>query len=216
MALRPDSGQPLRIRNSEIAAGRGSHEGTGESIGKESCCPAGQRTPAAHRRHTFFTAYRRAPGGPGSNESHSAGGGGYSGSAEGREVIRLDKPNETPQVLLNRGSAATEQDCDAYAQNPAAYFAGESKFRFNASIYGSTGIRGGSQETPTQQVLLLRVEAVCDFSRSDRSLSPEGRSSPMQGERQDLSRLLLASISLGKPRACLRRVQLEEVRLLST
>ena len=81
-------------------------------------------------------------------------------------MIRLDKPNETPQVLLNRGSAATEQDCDAYAQNPAAYFAGEWKFIFNASIYGSTRIR---------EVLKRLQHNKCCYCESKPSATSAGR-----------------------------------------
>ena len=56
-------------------------------------------------------------------------------------MIRLDKPNETPPVLLNRGSAATRLDCDAYVRDPSAYDSGELKFEFIDSICRSTRIR---------------------------------------------------------------------------
>ena len=52
-------------------------------------------------------------------------------------MIRLDKPNEVSQALLNRGGAATRQDCDAYVRAPAAYDSGK-KFEFIKSIYRST------------------------------------------------------------------------------
>ena len=54
-------------------------------------------------------------------------------------MIHLDKPNETPPVLLNRGTVATQQDCEAYVGNPAAYGPGELKF--NEKIYGSSEVR---------------------------------------------------------------------------
>ena len=56
-------------------------------------------------------------------------------------MIRLDKPNEVPQVLLNRGDAATHQDCNDYVQNPASYCAGEVPFKFKATIYRSTVVK---------------------------------------------------------------------------
>ena len=56
-------------------------------------------------------------------------------------MIRLDKPNESPQVLLNRGTAKTEQDCEAYVENAAAYESGELMFGFTDGIYGCVEIR---------------------------------------------------------------------------
>ena len=56
-------------------------------------------------------------------------------------MIHLDKPNETPHVLLNRGNAETQQNCEAYVGDPAAYGSGELKFTFIDSIYGPTKIR---------------------------------------------------------------------------
>ena len=56
-------------------------------------------------------------------------------------MIHLDKPNEAPPVLLNRGNARTQRDCEAYAEDPAAYGSGDLKFAFIESIYGSTEIR---------------------------------------------------------------------------
>ena len=56
-------------------------------------------------------------------------------------MIHLDKPNETPPVLLNRGTARTQRDCEAYAENPAAYGSGELKLTFIDRIYGSTEVR---------------------------------------------------------------------------
>lgn len=56
-------------------------------------------------------------------------------------MIRLDKPNETPQVLIDRGNAGTQRDCEAYVANPGAYDSGELKFGFNASIYGSPEVK---------------------------------------------------------------------------
>ena len=56
-------------------------------------------------------------------------------------MIRLEKPNESPPVLLDRGHPRTQRDCEAYAENPAEYGSGELKFPFIESIYGSTEIR---------------------------------------------------------------------------
>ena len=56
-------------------------------------------------------------------------------------MIHLDKPNETPPVLLNRGTVATQQDCEAYVGNPAAYGSGELKFDIIEKIYGSPEVR---------------------------------------------------------------------------
>ena len=56
-------------------------------------------------------------------------------------MIRLDKPNEIPQVLRSRGSVATQQDCDAYVRNPVPYDSGELKFEFIDSIYRSIAIK---------------------------------------------------------------------------
>ena len=54
-------------------------------------------------------------------------------------MIHLNKPNEAPRVLLNRGNARTQRDCEAYDEDPAAYGSGEPKFV--ASIYGSIEVR---------------------------------------------------------------------------
>lgn len=56
-------------------------------------------------------------------------------------MICLEKPNETPPVLLNRGDPRTRRDCEAYAENPAAYDSGRLKFTFIDRIYGSTEVR---------------------------------------------------------------------------
>lgn len=56
-------------------------------------------------------------------------------------MIRLDKPNETPRVLLNRGKAETQRNCETYDADPAAYRSAELKFKFINSIYGSPKIR---------------------------------------------------------------------------
>lgn len=56
-------------------------------------------------------------------------------------MIRLHRPNETPQVLLDRGNPTTRRDCEAYVGNPPAYGSGELKFTFIASIYRSTEVR---------------------------------------------------------------------------
>ena len=56
-------------------------------------------------------------------------------------MIHLEKPNETPPVLLNPGNARTQRDCEAYAENPAAYGSGELKFTFSDRIYGATAVR---------------------------------------------------------------------------
>ena len=56
-------------------------------------------------------------------------------------MIHLKRPNETPRVLLNHGNARTQRDCEAYAEDPAAYGSGGLRFTFTASIYGSTEIR---------------------------------------------------------------------------
>ena len=56
-------------------------------------------------------------------------------------MIHLEKQNQAPQALLTRGSVATQQDCDAYEQDHAAYVSGERKFEFNDGIYGSAEIR---------------------------------------------------------------------------
>ena len=93
-------------------------------------------------------------------------------------MIRLDKPNETPQVLLNRGSEATQQDCDAYDQDPAAYRTGEAKFTFNASIYRSTEVK---------EVLKRLQHNKCCYCESKPSATSAGRIDhfrPKRGVRQ--------------------------------
>ena len=57
-------------------------------------------------------------------------------------MIRLEKAHQTPQVLLKRGNAQTQPDCDAYVRDPAAYGSGELKFKFIDNIYRSTRIKG--------------------------------------------------------------------------
>ena len=56
-------------------------------------------------------------------------------------MIRLDRPNVTPQVLRNRGRAETQRNCKAYVDDPAAYVSGDQKFAFIDGIYGAPGIR---------------------------------------------------------------------------
>ena len=81
-------------------------------------------------------------------------------------MIRLDRRNETPQMLLDRGSAATQQDCDAYGEDPAAYCAGEAKFTFKPSIYRSTEIK---------EVLKRLQHNKCCYCESKPSATSAGR-----------------------------------------
>ncbi len=81
-------------------------------------------------------------------------------------MIPLDRPNETPQLRLNRGTAVTQQACDAYVQNPAAYCAGESKFRFIAGVYSSTRIK---------EVLKRLQHDKCCYCESKPSATSAGR-----------------------------------------
>jgi uncharacterized protein (TIGR02646 family) len=53
----------------------------------------------------------------------------------------LEKPNETPPVLLKQGNRRTQRDCEAYAENSAGYGSGELKFTFTDAIHGSTEVR---------------------------------------------------------------------------
>ena len=56
-------------------------------------------------------------------------------------MIHFAKPNEIPQVLLNHGSARTQQDCQAYADDSTAYDSGDLTFEFSNHIYGATEVR---------------------------------------------------------------------------
>ena len=56
-------------------------------------------------------------------------------------MIHLDRPDDIPPVLLNRGNTATRQDCAAYVGSPAAYDSGKLKFDINENIYGSRQVR---------------------------------------------------------------------------
>lgn len=56
-------------------------------------------------------------------------------------MIRLDKPTETPQVLLDHGRTTTQRDCEAYVGDPAGYRSGDRKFTFLARIYRSTEVK---------------------------------------------------------------------------
>ena len=56
-------------------------------------------------------------------------------------MIHLDKTIETPPVLLNRGNTATQQYCETYIGNRAAYDSGKLKFDIIGSIYGSPQVR---------------------------------------------------------------------------
>ena len=56
-------------------------------------------------------------------------------------MIHLDRPDDAPPVLLNRGNTATQQDCQAYVRSQAAYDSGEMKFDINENIYGSRQVR---------------------------------------------------------------------------
>ena len=56
-------------------------------------------------------------------------------------MIRLDKPNETPQVLLDHGRTTTQRYCEAYVGDPAGYRSGERNFTFLARIYRSTEVK---------------------------------------------------------------------------
>ena len=56
-------------------------------------------------------------------------------------MIHLDKTIETPPVLLNRGNTATQQYCETYIGNRAAYDSGKLKFDIIGSIYRSPEVR---------------------------------------------------------------------------
>ena len=56
-------------------------------------------------------------------------------------MIRLKRPTKTPGVLRNRGKAETQQICEDYVNDQAAYDSGKLKFAFNRNVYGSTKIR---------------------------------------------------------------------------
>ena len=56
-------------------------------------------------------------------------------------MIRLHKPEETPQVLLHRGNAAAQEHCEAYVRDPVAYGSGELKFGFIDNIYRSARVK---------------------------------------------------------------------------
>lgn len=56
-------------------------------------------------------------------------------------MIRLDRPDETPQVLRIRGKAETQKNCKAYIDDPPAYDSGELMFDFNNHIYGAPQVR---------------------------------------------------------------------------
>ena len=81
-------------------------------------------------------------------------------------MITLDRPSEPPQVLLTRGSEATHQDSNAYVENPAPYCCGEEKFKFRASIYGSTGVK---------EVLQTLQNNKCGYCESKPGATSAGR-----------------------------------------
>lgn len=56
-------------------------------------------------------------------------------------MIHLEKPNDAPPVLLNRGATENQKNCEAYIKGPARYDTGELKFNIKQSIYGSSHVR---------------------------------------------------------------------------
>ncbi len=56
-------------------------------------------------------------------------------------MISLDRPNETPRALRNRGKAETRQNCEAYIEDRAGYASGGVRFDFNNHIYGASQVR---------------------------------------------------------------------------
>ena len=60
-------------------------------------------------------------------------------------MICLDRLTGTPQVLRNRGRAATQRNCKAYVEDPDAYVSGDRQFVFIDGIYGAPRIREALQ-----------------------------------------------------------------------
>ena len=56
-------------------------------------------------------------------------------------MIPLDRPNETPRALRNRGRAETRQNCETYVEDRDAFDSGDRKFTFRKSIYGAPQVR---------------------------------------------------------------------------
>ena len=81
-------------------------------------------------------------------------------------MIHLNKPDDPPQTLADRGHAATQQDCHAYLQNRPAYDSGELKFRFNSSIYRSERIT---------EILKRQQHNKCCYCESEHSATSAGR-----------------------------------------
>lgn len=81
-------------------------------------------------------------------------------------MISLHKPNDPPRALVTRAQPATQQNCDAYLQDPAAYDSGKLKFRFTASIYRSTTIK---------EVLKKQQYNKCCYCESKHSATSAGR-----------------------------------------
>lgn len=52
-------------------------------------------------------------------------------------MIHLEKPNDAPPLLLNRGAMENRKNCEAYIRTPARYNSGDLKFDIKQNIYGS-------------------------------------------------------------------------------
>ncbi len=79
-------------------------------------------------------------------------------------MIRVERPNEAPPMLLSRGNTATQQDHEAYDGHPDAYRSGVSKFTFSDNIYGSDEIR--------EILATLQHDKCCYCESKPRATSP--------------------------------------------
>lgn len=56
-------------------------------------------------------------------------------------MISITKPEKIPQILENRGKAATDNLCQNYLQDKADHQSGKKKFEFDSDIYGSKSVK---------------------------------------------------------------------------
>jgi uncharacterized protein (TIGR02646 family) len=56
-------------------------------------------------------------------------------------MIRVDKPNPAPAILLNRGKTTTEANNAAFDADPDAYRNGGLRFRFDNTLYGAKSVK---------------------------------------------------------------------------
>ncbi len=56
-------------------------------------------------------------------------------------MISIDKPQQAPKVLRDRGKKKRRANCNSYTRNKTAYNTGKKTFEFNSKIYGHKTVK---------------------------------------------------------------------------